>query len=169
MNLNKNIYLIGFMGAGKSSVSRALAGIADMKEIDMDEAIAEREGRTIPEIFEQEGEAYFRSVEKELLSELASQKGMIVSCGGGVILKEENRHMMKISGEVVYLSATPQTIYERVRYGKNRPLLNGNMNIEYITRLMDERMPAYQEAKTLEVVTDGKLPEKIAEEILTII
>lgn len=167
--MNKNIYLIGFMGAGKSSVSRAMAEMSGLKEVDMDAAIVSREGMTIPEIFENKGEEYFRKAETKLLKELAARPGVIVSCGGGTILKEENRDIMKKSGEVVFLSATPETIYERVKTGKNRPLLNGHMNVEYIRGLMEERMPSYQRAKTKEIITDGKLPQKIAEEIFTII
>lgn len=169
MQLDKNIYLIGFMGAGKSSVSRAMAEISGLEEIDMDAAIVSREGMTIPEIFEKKGEEYFRRAETEVLKELAGKQGVIVSCGGGTILKEENRNIMKESGEVLFLSASPETIYERVKNGRNRPLLNGHMNVEYIRGLMEERMPCYQQAKTKEIVTDGKLPQKIAEEIFTII
>lgn len=167
MHMEHNIYLIGFMGAGKSSVSRALAEISGLKEIDMDEEIVKRENQTIPEIFEKKGEAYFRDIETEILAELAEKKGQIISCGGGTILREENRKMMKESGEVVYLSATPETIYERVKNGKNRPLLNGHMNVEYIRGLMGKRMQAYRQAKTREVTTDGKNPAQIAKEILS--
>lgn len=169
MELDKNIYLIGFMGAGKSSVSRAMAEMSGLEEVDMDAAIVSREGMMIPEIFEKKGEEYFRKAETEVLKELAGKQGVIVSCGGGTILKEENRKLMKKSGEVVFLSASPETIYERVKNGRNRPLLNGHMNVEYIRGLMEERMPSYQQAKTMEIITDGKLPQKIAEEIFTII
>lgn len=169
MQLDKNIYLIGFMGAGKSSVSRAMTEISGLDEVDMDAAIVSREGMTIPEIFEKKGEEYFRKAETEVLKELAGRQGVIVSCGGGTILKEENRKLMKKSGEVVFLSASPETIYERVKNGKNRPLLNGHMNVEYIRGLMEKRMPSYQQAKTMEIITDGKPPQKIAEEIFTII
>lgn len=165
--MKKNIYLIGFMGAGKSSVSRALAGISGLREIDIDEEITKREKRTIPEIFEQNGEAYFRHLETGVLAELAAKKGLIISCGGGTILKEVNRSLMRQSGDVIYLSASPETIYERVKNGKNRPLLNGHMNVEYIQMLMEQRMPAYQQAKTGEVATDGKTPAQIAREILS--
>ena len=165
MRTETNIYLIGFMGAGKSSVSRALAEISGLNEIDMDEEIVKREGRTIPEIFESEGEVYFRDVESGVLAELAKKTGQIVSCGGGTILREENRKLM---GEVIYLSATPETIYERGKNGKNRPLLNGHMSVAYIRELLEQRMPAYQQAKTREVVTDGKYPAEIAKEIFCI-
>lgn len=169
MHLDKNIYLIGFMGAGKSSVSRAMAELSDLEEVDMDAAIVSREGMSIPQIFENKGEAYFRKAETEVLKELAGKQGMIVSCGGGTVLKEENREIMKGSGEVVFLSATPETIFERVKNGRNRPLLNGHMNVEYIRELMEERMPYYEMAKTKEIITDGRPPQKIAKEIFTII
>lgn len=167
MQLEKNIYLIGFMGAGKSSVSRAMAEYSGFSEIDTDEELVRREGRSIPEIFEQDGEAYFRKIETELLRELSDKHGLIVSCGGGTILKEENRCIMKKSGAVVLLSARPETIYERVKNGKNRPLLNGHMNVEYIAELLEKRMPCYEQAKTVEIATDDKTPDEIAEKIFT--
>lgn len=167
MQLEKNIYLIGFMGAGKSSVSQAMAEYSGLREIDTDEEIVRREKRSIPEIFEQDGEDYFRKLETDLLRELSDRQGLIVSCGGGTILKEENRRLMKESGEVVLLSARPETIYERVKGGKNRPLLNGHMNVDYIAELLAKRMPCYEQAKTVEIVTEDKTPEQIAEEIFT--
>lgn len=167
MQLEKNLYLIGFMGAGKSSVSRAMAELSGLCEIDTDEEIVRREDRSIPEIFEQEGEIYFRETETALLCELSKKQGLIVSCGGGTILKEENRRLMKESGAVIFLSAKPETIYERVKNGKNRPLLNGHMNVEYIAELLAKRMPCYEQAKTVEIVTDNKAPKEIAEEIFT--
>lgn len=169
MQRDKNIYLIGFMGAGKSSVSRTMAELSDLEEVDMDAAIVSREGMSIPQIFEKKGEAYFRKAETEVLKELAGKQGMIVSCGGGTVLKEENREIMKESGEVVFLSAKPETIFERVKNGRNRPLLNGHMNVEYIRGLLEERMPYYELAKTKEIITDGRSPQKIAKEIFTII
>ncbi len=165
MQLKKNIYLIGFMGAGKSSVSRAMAEKYGFRETDTDEMIVSREKMPIPQIFEKKGEAYFRNVETIVLKETAKKRGMVVSCGGGVILKEENRRLMKESGEVILLLAKPKTIYERVKNGKNRPLLNGNMNVEYIEKLLKERTPLYELAKTREIATEGKTPERIAEEI----
>ena len=167
MQLEKNIYLIGFMGAGKSSVSQAMAEYSGLREIDTDEEIVRREKRSIPEIFEQDGEDYFRKLETDLLRELSGRQGLIVSCGGGTILKEENRRLMKESGEVVLLSARPETIYERVMGGKNRPLLNGHMNVDYIAELLAKRMPCYEQAKTVEIATEDKTPEQIAEEIFT--
>ena len=167
--MKKNIYLIGFMGAGKSSVSRALAQQYGMPEVDTDRRIADMEGMTIPQIFETKGEAYFRELETEELRLLSKKTGWIVSCGGGMILSEENRRLMKKSGEIVYLSATPETIFERVRHTRNRPLLNGNMNVDYIAKLMQERQPYYDMAKTRELATDGRTPEELADEIMGIV
>ncbi len=167
--MNKNIYLIGFMGVGKSTVSRRLAEMTGWKEVDMDEEIVAREGMAIPQIFEQIGEDYFRKVEADLLRALADTPGQIISCGGGVILKEENRSVMRASGEVVLLSATPETIYERVKTGRNRPLLNDNMSVSYIAGLMEKRMPYYEMAKTQEICTDDRNSEEIAKEIYKIV
>ena len=97
----------------------------------------------------------------------AQHKGQrIVSCGGGIILRENNRKLMKKSGTVILLSATPQTIYENVKDGKDRPLLNGNMNPDYIGKMMQERQPYYEKAKDIEIVTDEKAPKDVAFEII---
>ena len=165
MRLEKNIYLIGFMGAGKSCVSRAMAGKYGFREIDTDEMIVSREGMPIAQIFEKKGEDYFRDAETAVLKEAAAGKAAVISCGGGVILREQNRRLMRESGEVILLSAKPETIYERVKNAKHRPLLNGRMNVEYIADLIKERAPLYELAKTGEVITEKKTPEQIAEEI----
>lgn len=165
--IEKNIYLIGFMGAGKSSVSQELARISGWREVDMDAEIVRREGRTIPDIFARDGEAYFRKIETELLEELAEDKGILVSCGGGVILSEVNRDIMKKSGEVIFLSASPETILSRVKQDENRPLLKGKKTVKDIQELLSQRIPYYEKALTRCVTTDGKNPTEIAKEIFT--
>ena len=91
---------------------------------------------------------------------------MVVSCGGGAVLREENRNMMKRSGVIVLLTAKPETILERVKYSTDRPILNGNMNVEYISGLMERRRACYEEAADFTVVTDDKSSEEICQEIL---
>ena len=105
-----NIFLIGFMGAGKTSVAQCLQQMFHMDVIEMDQVIALREGCSIPEIFDRYGEAYFRDLESNLLREISKSRGQIVSCGGGAILREENIKEMKRSGKVVLLTASPETI-----------------------------------------------------------
>ena len=93
---------------------------------------------------------------------------MVVSCGGGAILRQENVDIMKKNGCVVYLAATPETIYSRVKNSTNRPLLNGNMNVEYISELMAKRVDKYEAAADYKIVVDGKGKLEVLEELITI-
>lgn len=161
----QNIFLIGFMGAGKSSVARRLGRSCRMCLIEMDEQIEQRQGMAISEIFALHGEEYFRGLETELLKELERSGDHVVSCGGGVPMRECNVRLMRESGRIVYLSAGPETIYERVRHSHNRPLLEGNMNVEYIAELMQARLPKYLEAADMTVRTDGRSIDEICREI----
>lgn len=162
----KHIFLIGFMGTGKSTVSRELKYLCGRPEIDTDSWIEEQEGRTISEIFETEGEEYFREKETAMLDELGTRKPSIISCGGGMALRELNIRKMQALGSVVLLTAEPETVYERVKTMNNRPLLKGNMNVGYIRELMDKRMPLYERAATIKVATDRRMISDIAKEIL---
>ncbi|CUX20457.1 shikimate kinase [Clostridium sp. C105KSO13] len=162
-----NIILIGFMGAGKSTVSDYLSAMFSMKIAEMDQIIAEREGMSIPDIFATYGEAYFRAKETELLIELQSQKNTIISCGGGAALREENVTEMKKKGRVVLLTASPETVYERVKDDQERPVLQGNNNVEYITKLMEKRRKKYEAAADIVIQTDDKDVLQICEELIT--
>lgn len=164
--MKKHIYLIGFMGTGKSTVSRKLKSLMKVNEIDMDEAIVHENGMSINEMFEQFGEWYFREKETEMLHKLVKYQPAIISCGGGTVLKKKNVDLMKDSGIIILLTAAPETIYERVKNGRERPILNGHMNVEYIAELMEKRREAYETACDVKVSTDGKTPEKIAKEIM---
>lgn len=158
------IYLIGFMGAGKSTVANALQQQYGMQLVEMDETISAREGMSITDLFAQKGEAYFRQLETELLAQAAAP-GTVISCGGGVVMREENVRLMREKGVVVLLRATPETVLQRVCSGTDRPLLNGNMNLTYITELLERRRPYYEQAADIWIDTDGKAPETIAAEI----
>ena len=164
--MDYNILLIGFMGTGKTTVSRWLSKDMNLKEVDMDKYIVEREQRPITDIFEQQGEEYFRKIETECLVEIQKEKGKIVSCGGGAVLKDENVRYMKEGGVIVLLTATPETVYERVKDGNDRPILNGNMNVEYIEQVMNKRKARYLEVADLIIATDGKSPQSISKEII---
>ena len=120
----------------------------------------------ISQIFAERGEVCFRNMETELLRQLAGRKGMVVSCGGGAAMREENVQLMKKSGRVVLLTASPETILERVSRSSHRPLLEGKKNVRDIAALMEQRRPAYEAAADLEVSTDGKTPDEICSEIL---
>lgn len=166
LQLNYNIVLIGFMGAGKSTVSECLKDIYGMDVVEMDQVIAEREGMSIPDIFESRGEEYFRNLETELLKELQSRKNTVISCGGGAAMREENVIEMKRNGCVVLLTVTPETVYERVKDSEDRPVLNGNKNVGYITKLMEMRREKYEAAADVTVATDGKTVQDICREMV---
>ena len=161
-----NIFLIGFMGVGKSTIAKLLAKELQAELIEMDETIEAEAGMSINEIFEQFGEQHFRDLETALVERVAKTGGAVVSCGGGAVLRPENVELMKQSGKIIFLSATPETIYERVKHSTNRPLLNGNMNVEYIRGLMERRREAYENAADVVISTDGKWKSQIVEEIL---
>lgn len=165
----KNIYLIGFMGAGKSTVARRLAQQTGAKRIEMDQLIEEQQGKPITQIFEQQGEEYFRGLETELLRSFLGQENLVVSCGGGSVLRDENTELMKKQGVIVLLTATPETIYERVKDNRNRPILNGNMNVEYIRGLMEKRRERYEAVADFAVATDQKRVPQICEEIISLL
>lgn len=168
MKLNQHIFLIGFMGCGKSTNAACLAEMTGAVRMEMDQEIVKNEGMEIPEIFAAHGEAYFRDLETELLKSLKDREPMVVSCGGGAVLRDENVALMKETGIIVLLTAKPETIYGRVKDSTDRPVLNGNMNLEYITELMEKRRPRYEAAADAAVSTDGRKAEEICEEILTV-
>ncbi len=158
------VYLIGFMGAGKSTVARCLCSMYDLCLVEMDETIAREEGMSIPEIFAEKGEAYFRSRETALL-ERAAQAGTVISCGGGAAMRQENVRLMQEKGRVVLLKASPETVFDRVKHSTDRPLLNGRMTAEHISELLEARRPYYEAAAEIQIMTDGKTPEEICREI----
>lgn len=157
------------MGVGKSHVGRLLAKKCGLPYLDADAEIEERSGMKIAEIFSRYGEERFRDMETELLKGLSEGSGAVVSCGGGMVLREENRRVMQESGTVVYLTAQPETIFERVRYSSHRPLLNGRMNPEAIGALMEERRERYENAAEITIATDARSGEEIAEELQRIL
>ena len=120
-------------------------------------------------IFEKYGETRFREIESELVKTISSEGDCIVSCGGGVVIKPENVEEMKKNGKIVFLSATPETIFERVRYSTDRPILNGHMNVEYIAGLMEKRRALYEAAADVMIATDNKDADEICNEILALI
>ena len=166
--LKEHIFLIGFMGCGKSTNAACLAGMTGARQVEMDQMIVENEGMAIADIFKEKGEAYFRELETELIKSFAGVEPAVISCGGGAVLKEENVRLMKESGKIVLLTAEPGTIYERVKDSTERPVLNGNMNVSYIKDLMEKRRPKYEAAADVTIATDGKASEEICEEILAV-
>lgn len=161
-----NIVLIGFMGAGKSTVSDYLSTMFDMEIVEMDQVIAEREEMSIPDIFSTYGEEYFRDLETNLLIEMQSRKNVIISCGGGAAMRERNVAEMKKNGKVILLTASPETIYERVKDSDDRPVLHGRKNIKGISELMEKRRGKYEAAADIVINTDNKTVLQICEELV---
>ena len=163
---NYNIFLIGFMGAGKSTISDYLKNVLAMDVVEMDQCIVERQGMSISDIFETYGEEYFRELETNLLIEMQSRSNVVVSCGGGVPMRERNVIEMKKNGRVVLLTAKPETILERVKDNHDRPLLENNKNVSFIADLLEKRRAKYEAAADIVVETDGKSELEICEELI---
>lgn len=153
--LQGNIAIIGFMGTGKTTVSSALSKITGLKGIDVDAYIVEKAKMSISEIFEKYGEEYFRNLETESLREIANNKNQIISCGGGAVLKDENVDILKNSGTIVLLTATPETIFDRVKDHTHRPILNNDMSLSHVKSLMEKREPRYQSVADIKVNVDS--------------
>ena len=164
--LNRTVFLIGFMGAGKSACGRKLSSMTGVELIDTDQYIEEREKMSIAEIFRIHGEAYFRDLETALLEEISrSGRTLIVSAGGGMALREKNRELMRRSGVVVFLEADVDTLTERLQNDEKRPLLAGTDKRERILKLMQERLDIYRNACHLQISTDQRSVREVASEI----
>lgn len=165
MHGNKEIIvLIGMMGTGKSTVGAHLAGETGYRLLDLDALIVEKAGCSIPELFEQQGEAVFRDLETEALCEAMSMPGSILATGGGAVLRERNCREMLKSGWVVALKANAEDIVARVGEDPNRPLLAGGAG-ERVAALLEERKHAYDFAHVT-IDTTGKSAEEVSAEIL---
>lgn len=155
MKQKKNIVLIGFMGCGKSTIGVRLSYRLRRCLTDTDKMIERREGRSISDIFAQAGEAYFRELETQVLSELAKKAHhQIISLGGGTPVREENRPLMKAIGTVVYLRIQPETVYERLKNDTTRPLLQGENPLQKIKDLLEQRASIYEECADIIVDVD---------------
>lgn len=137
-----------------------------MDVIEMDQIIAEREGMSIPDIFEVHGEQYFRDLETNLLIEMQSRKNVVISCGGGTPLRECNVVEMKKNGRVVLLTASPETIFDRVKDSHDRPVIENNKNVPFIADLMEKRRAKYEAAADIVINTDGKSLIEVCEELV---
>jgi shikimate kinase len=166
--MNKNIYLMGFMGTGKTTVGKALAKTLEKTFIDLDDEIELYEGMTINEIFEKKGESYFREIETKVLKDVASQKNLVVSTGGGSIVTHGNLEIVKKSGVLITLMASPEEILKRVSVNNDRPLLNVDEPLDAIKRLLFERAPFYIKADHI-IETTNKSINEVVQEILEIL
>lgn len=153
----RNIVLVGFMGSGKSTIGRNLNKNLGYELIDTDHVIEEQTGKSIPEIFADDGEDAFRSLETQLLENLIAQNTNhhIISTGGGMVCRPENLPLLRRLGFVVWLSCTPEVIFERTSRNSNRPLLQCDDPMQTIVNLLEERSPLYEEASHLLISTSG--------------
>lgn len=160
-----NIVLIGMMGTGKSTVGALLAAEAGLRLVDLDQMIVMETGRSIPEIFAEKGETFFRDTESRLLGRVLADEGIVLATGGGVVLRQGNCRAMLENGLVIALKASADDIIARVGEDENRPLLAGGAKVR-VTALLEERKNAYDFAHHT-VDTTGKNAEQVALEILT--
>lgn len=161
-----HIVLIGFMGAGKSTIGRRLSKNSGCLFVDTDEMIENEQQETISHIFETKGETYFRDLETQALKDLESRtERMIVAVGGGLPMRAENRELMKKLGTVIYLKAETDTLVRRLSGDTRRPKIQGGDLRKKIEDLMSEREEIYKEAATVEISTDKRGPGRIAREI----
>ena len=171
--MNKIIYLTGFMGSGKSTIGPILANTIGWEFFDLDQVIEQKSGMKVTEIFEKEGEEYFREFERNTLSELTNHDKAIIALGGGTVTDQKNIDLIKKSGKLIYLKVSPESAYLRLRFKRDRPVLtrDGTVNlgkdefINKINRLLEFRKKYYEQAD-ITIDTDnstiGKTVDKIA-------
>lgn len=165
-NMARLLYLIGMMGAGKTTAGRILAERTGWRFIDMDREIERESGRTIPEIFREQGEGAFRKMETALLRRLSTEEGCIVSTGGGAVLAEENRRILAGSGLVVYLRVSAQDVLERTRGDTGRPNLVAEDRRARIESLIEQRQPLYCATAEVSFKSSGGSPGSLVSRIL---
>ncbi len=165
-----NLILCGMMGAGKTTIGIKIAELSGRRWYDTDELIVNKHGK-ISDIFEYYGEAHFRKLETEIVKEIAKNDNLIISTGGGLVLKKENNELLQKNGKIFFLRATLETLAKRLKVDENRPLLQTSTESirDRLARLLLERSPVYEHVADYIVDVDGKSPEEIAREILLIL
>lgn len=163
---NRNVYLIGPMGSGKTAVGRLLARLLHLDFHDSDAEIERRTGVDIPYIFEKEGEAGFRERERDVIDALTQLQNVVIATGGGAVLLPENRERLAARGRVVYLRTGIEQQLDRTRHGRQRPLLYTDNPEARLRELMQQRAPLYESIARFAVATDGRQVRTVADEIL---
>jgi shikimate kinase len=158
-----NIYLVGFMGTGKSAVARELSRNLGLTCVDLDTLLEKRQGMAIAEIFSLKGEEFFRGIESEELKETAALKDQVISCGGGIVIDPQNVRVMKETGTIVCLTARPEVIYARTAGHKHRPLLNVEDPVGRIAELLSQRAAAYAQADYTVDTSDKTISQVVAQ------
>ncbi|NLM38023.1 MAG: shikimate kinase [Firmicutes bacterium] len=163
-----NLILTGLMGCGKTTVGRMVAAELGWAFFDTDRLIEEATGHSIPALFQEKGEPFFRRVEKEVIRGLAGKTQAVVATGGGAVLDEENRRFLQALGLVLYLKTSPEVLGGRVQRSAERPLLTGQDAVVVLAKLLREREKYYGEADEV-VNTDGRTPRQVAAEIISLV
>jgi len=166
MTMNQNIFLIGPMGAGKSTIGKRLAQQIGSDFIDSDREIEDHTGVNIPLIFELEGESGFRQREAQIIDQLTQNNNIVLATGGGSVLNPENRQHMAERGQVVYLHATINQQLQRTHRDQNRPLLQTENPQQKLQELFEIRDPLYREIATIVIDTDGRTIHSVTNEII---
>lgn len=161
----RNLALIGFMGTGKSVVGQAAAARLDFTFVDTDALVEAETGRTITEIFRDQGEPAFRQLEQAVLRELAARARLVIATGGGLAAHGDNLEQLQSHALVICLWASPKTIFERVRHHQHRPLLQGDNPQERIRELLAARAPYYRRADVL-IQTEGRSVREVAAQVV---
>ncbi len=154
----RNIVLCGFMGSGKSSIGAALAPLAGARFIDLDRYLEKKDGRRIPAIFRESGEAFFRALETRCAAELSRKGGLVIATGGGTVLRTQNVRALRKGGVIVLLDVPLRVVQRRLRGDRSRPLLNTPDRMRTMRELYQKRLPLYRAAADLTVINRGDLP-----------
>jgi shikimate kinase len=157
------LFLCGFMGCGKTALSEALSNKLNIPTIDMDEYIVNKMNMTIPEIFAEYGEEYFRNLEKEAVIELRNKNG-IIACGGGTMQNDENSKNAKETGEIIFINQTFETCYDRIKDDTNRPLVVNNSK-KQLEEIYNKRSGIYKKNSTIEIIP-GDTPQETADIVI---
>ena len=165
--MKENIVLVGYMGSGKTTVGTQLASNLNYQFVDTDQKIEEEQGKTISQIFSDNGEEYFRDIETDTVKKMLSEVNhSIISTGGGLPLRECNGEILKKLGFVVFLRVKKETVLERLKGDTTRPLLQGEKVEEKVDNMLSYRNPIYEYSAHLQVEVDHKTVEEIVEEII---
>ena len=170
---DKHVVLIGYRATGKTTLAALLADRLGRRWVDADEVIEERAGKTIAEIFAEDGEPVFRDMEEQAIADLCEEKSLVLATGGGAPMRETTRERLRRAGIVVYLTAEPETILARMTgdttTAERRPDLTDKSPLDEIVSLLEKRTPIYREVAHVTVETEGKTPEALTDEIMMLL
>ena len=165
--MTKNIVLIGLMGSGKTTIGKKVAEKLNMKFVDTDELIVQKAKKSIKQIFADDGELFFRDLESEVIEEASRQENIVISTGGGAVLREENIDNLKKNGILFHLFAPAEELFERIKDDTERPLINTESPIETLKIIQARREIFYNQAD-FKIITSEKTPDETADEIINL-